>query len=90
MKEESPEPEREPLKIRKRERNEIGRALSLFTQLGLTMAFCVLIGVVLGKWLDDLLGAAPWCLFIFAVFGVAAAFKSMYGIMITRKEKKIK
>jgi F0F1-type ATP synthase assembly protein I len=39
------------------------------------MAFCVLIGIFAGSFLDKLLGTSPWLLFLFAAFGAGAAIK---------------
>ena len=62
--------------------NQIWRALSLFTQLGLSMAACVFIGILIGKLLDGWLKTSPWLLIICAFIGAAAAFKVMYDIII--------
>ncbi|MDR1538985.1 MAG: AtpZ/AtpI family protein [Clostridiales bacterium] len=64
-------------------------ALSLFTQLGLTMAVCVFVGVMAGKLLDGFLGTSPWLLFLFAVFGVGAAIKCMFEL-ISKEWKNLK
>ena len=57
------------------------KAFSLLTQLGLTMACCVLIGLFTGKFLDGLLGTAPVLMIIFVFLGSAAALKVMYDIV---------
>jgi len=48
--------------------------------MGLTFAICVLLGVLIGRFLDDFLGTSPWLLLVFAFLGVGAAFKTMYDI----------
>jgi F0F1-type ATP synthase assembly protein I len=48
------------------------------------MAACILIGLWIGKTLDKIIGAPPWMLLIFLVFGIIAAIKSMFDIV--RKE----
>lgn len=57
------------------------KAFSLLTQLGLTMACCVLIGLFAGKFLDGLFGTAPLFMLIFTFLGFAAALKVMYDII---------
>lgn len=57
------------------------KSLALISQLGLSMASCVLVGVLIGKFLDRLLGTAPWLLLVFAFLGSAAAFKTLYDIV---------
>ena len=61
---------------------EILRALALLTQLGLSMATCVIVGVLIGRFLDRWLGTAPWLLILFSFVGAAAAFKTLYDIAI--------
>ena len=64
----------------KKQRRELIRALSSLSQVGITMVVCVLIGVFLGKFLDDRLGTAPWLLLVCSLLGVAAAIKSIYDM----------
>ncbi len=54
------------------------RALSFLSQIGITMAACVLIGVLVGRFLDNLLGTAPWLLLLFSLLGAAAAIKVLF------------
>lgn len=61
---------------------QILRALALFTQLGLTMAACVFVGVIAGKLADGWLGTSPWLLVAGSVVGGLAAFKTLYDIVI--------
>lgn len=62
------------------DRKSIVRAFSYMSQIAVTMAACVLIGVLLGRFLDSRLGTDPWLVIIFSVLGVLAAFKSMIDI----------
>ena len=61
---------------------EIIRGLSILTSLGVTMATCILIGLWIGKVLDNAMGTSPWMLLIFLIFGIMAAIKSMFGIIM--------
>lgn len=61
---------------------DIFRALALFTQLGVSMAACVLVGVLAGKLLDRLFGTSPLLLIICSLIGGAASFKVLYDIAI--------
>ena len=68
-------------KDRKNEdRRQILRAFGLFTQLGLSMACCVLVGVLIGRFLDVSFGTSPLLTVIFAFIGSGAAIKVMYDI----------
>ena len=60
--------------------SETLRALSYFSQIGVTMAATILVGVLLGKYLDGLLGTTPWLLLIFSLLGVGAAIKTLFDI----------
>jgi F0F1-type ATP synthase assembly protein I len=82
------ESEPKPKIPQKKERRAIMRALSLFTQLGLSMAVCVLLCVAAGKWIDDRLGTKPCFLFIFAVIGMVAALKVIMDITAKEEEKR--
>ena len=61
-------------------KRDLMKAFSLFTQLGLTMSGCVIIGVLSGKFLDWVLGTTPWLTVILAFVGSAAALKVLYDI----------
>lgn len=64
---------------------ETFRALAQFSQIGVTMAATVLVGVLLGKSLDRLLGTSPWLLLIFSLLGAGAAVKSLFDISKDKK-----
>ncbi|HBT64732.1 MAG TPA: hypothetical protein DEB10_08755 [Ruminococcaceae bacterium] len=44
------------------------------------MAASVLVGVLLGKYLDGLLGTTPWLLLISSLLGAGAAIKVLFNI----------
>lgn len=60
--------------------SEFLRALAHFSHIGVTMAAAVFIGVLLGKYLDGLLGTSPWLLLVFSLFGVGAALKVLFNL----------
>ena len=65
---------------KKEQRKRLMIALSFVSQVGVTLLACVLIGVLLGRFLDSLLGTAPWMLLLFSLFGVGAAIKSLFDM----------
>lgn len=71
---------KEPDKNKKSHKNEFLRGLSFFSQIGVTMVACVLIGVFAGRFLDDLFGTAPWLLLFFSLLGAAAALKALFDL----------
>ena len=68
-----------------KQRKELLNALSFFSQVGIMMASCVLVGVFLGKFLDDLLGTSPWLLLVLSLLGAAASFKAMFDLAYKKK-----
>ena len=66
--------------LTKKERREVSRAVGLMTQIAVTMAGCVVIGVLIGLFIDNRLSTSPWFVLIFSFFGVAAAFKALYDM----------
>lgn len=66
---------------KKEQRGQMLRAFSLFSQIGITMATCVLVGVILGRLLDDALGTSPWLLLLFSLLGAGASFKALYDLL---------
>jgi ATP synthase protein I len=49
------------------------------------MAASVLVGVLLGKYLDGLFGASPWFLLVFSLLGAGAAIKALFNIPKDKK-----
>jgi ATP synthase protein I len=48
------------------------------SSLGLEMGGAVVIGLLMGVWLDRRFGTEPWLTFVFLGFGFAAAGKAVY------------
>lgn len=64
-------------------------ALALCSQLGLTMAIPIVLGIIGGNWLDKRLGTGMVFLAILLVIGILAGFIGAYQqIMATTKNKK--
>lgn len=55
------------------------KAIASFSQIGVTMAASVLIGVFLGKFIDGLSGTSPVFLLFFSLLGVGAAIKAVFN-----------
>ena len=62
---------------KKKERSEFIKGLSLLSEIGIRVAACIFIGVLIGRLLDNALGTSPWLILLFSLLGVAAAFKSL-------------
>ena len=48
------------------------------SSLGLEMGAAVIIGLLMGTWLDRQFGTEPWLTFVFLGFGLVAAGKAVY------------
>ena len=58
-------------------RKEVFGLISKFATVGLEMGFSVIIGLLMGVYLDRYLGTAPWMTIVFLLFGIAASFMAM-------------
>jgi ATP synthase protein I len=66
--------------FKKRERGNGGLldAFSRAGSIGLHMVSGVLVGFLIGYWLDKWLGTSPWLKLVFFVLGVAGGFRNVY------------
>lgn len=53
------------------------RKLAALSSLGLMLPSSIAVGLVIGYFLDNLLGTRPWLLAAFTLFGVASGFMSL-------------
>ncbi|MDO8446926.1 MAG: AtpZ/AtpI family protein [Deltaproteobacteria bacterium] len=56
-------------------RKELFRLVSKFSTIGLEMGFSVVIGLLIGIYLDRYFKTEPWMTIVFLLFGVTAAFR---------------
>ncbi|UCF56562.1 MAG: AtpZ/AtpI family protein [Deltaproteobacteria bacterium] len=68
------------------ETKKLIRTLGYLSTVGLSMAFAIGIGAVIGYYLDKKFGTGPWLFFVFLGFGIAAAFRNLY--IMYKKSKK--
>lgn len=73
---------------KKSRNNETLRALANFSQIGITMAATVIIGVLIGKYLDGVFGTSPWLLLIFSLLGAGAAIRNLFDTFTKEKDDK--
>lgn len=72
------------MKIKKLDKHtmlRLVRAGALATQLPISMALCVIIGVLMGTYFDRYCGTAHWGVAFFSACGVAAGVKSVMRII---------
>jgi F0F1-type ATP synthase assembly protein I len=54
-------------------------SLLSYSSLGIEMGLCVVIGLVIGHYLDKHFTTYPYCTFIFMFLGIIAAFRAVYS-----------
>jgi len=59
-------------------------ALGMVTSLGFSMAAAVAIGLLAGRWLDDVLGSSPWATVAGIILGMAAGLWSVYKRVLNK------
>ncbi len=63
------------------DKKETFRLLYKFSTIGLEMGLSVVIGLLMGIYLDRYLKTDPWMTIIFLLFGIAAAFRVMVRLV---------
>lgn len=56
------------------------KSIGYITQLGITMAATVMVGVFVGRFLDNLLNTSPWLLLICSLLGAGAAIRNLFSL----------
>lgn len=64
----------------KKENNKIIRGLSSYSHLGVSMVMCILVGFLVGKYLDSKFSTSPTFLMAFIIMGVIASYRTLYKI----------
>ncbi len=57
------------------------KTLGLVSSVGISVVLAILIGIFVGRKLDEWFGTEPILFFVFLVFGIIAAFRNMYIII---------
>jgi ATP synthase protein I len=67
-------------------KKEVFKSLISYSSLGLEMGLSVAIGIAIGYFLDSFFKTAPYLTIIFMLFGIVAAFKTIY-VLLRKVEK---
>jgi len=54
------------------------KTLGYLSTVGMAMALSIAIGAFFGYYIDKKFGTQPWFFYVGLVFGIAAAFRSLY------------
>ena len=57
--------------------------LTLITQLGLTIVVAIVLGLVVGLWVDSHFGTKPWGTLILSLLGILAGSFGVYRLVAT-------
>lgn len=71
--------------MEKKKKNNSFSLLSIVTEagtLGVTLAICLILGVLAGRYIDGFLGTTPWGMIFFSLLGAVAGFWSLYKKML--------
>ena len=53
----------------------------IYSTMGLEVGLSVVVGFLIGTWLDKWLEATPWFLLIFGISGIIAGYRSMFRMV---------
>ena len=53
----------------------------IYSSMGLEVGLSVVVGFLIGTWVDDWLETAPWFLIIFGIAGIVAGYRSMFRMV---------
>jgi len=71
-----------------RKKNKHFESLGLASMMGIHLVSGVIVGMVMGYYLDRYFGTKPWLMLVFLVLGIVAGYKNMFREMqrIQKKE----
>ena len=62
-------------------RKDVADLLLKYGSLGIEMGLCVAIGIIVGQFLDKHFHTTPYLTVVFLLFGIAAAFKTIFSLI---------
>jgi len=70
-----------------KKKNKHFQALGLASMMGIHLVSGVIVGMVMGFYLDKYFGTKPWLMLLFLIFGIIAGYRNMFR-EIQRIQKK--
>ncbi len=67
---------------------KIMQGIALITQIGISMIVPIILGIFIGRFLDNLIGTNNIFLFIFIIIGVGAAFLNLFKVGLRDQDKR--
>ena len=65
----------------KKHNRELLRGLYMISQIGFTITACLIISLLIGRFLDSVFGTSPVLLLVFLLLGMGAGFKAIYELV---------
>lgn len=66
------------LAMKQEDKRDLWRAVGAFSNIGFTLASSVLVGLFIGRWIDNHFQTFPWASLIGIVVGLAGGFWGIY------------
>lgn len=63
-----------------KENKKIVNGLAIYGQLAVSMVMCVIVGYLMGQFLDKTFSTSPTFLIIFIIMGVIASYRTLFKI----------
>jgi F0F1-type ATP synthase assembly protein I len=63
------------------------KSLGVLSSIGISVVLAIIIGVLIGRWLDGLFGTSPLFFFIFLFIGIVAGFRNIF-VIVSREVRK--
>ncbi len=54
------------------------RIVGVLSTVGIAMVAATMIGLFIGRWLDNRFGTSPWLTAVFLLLGIVAGFRNLY------------
>ncbi len=69
-----------------KDKKKFYKSLGVLSSIGISVVLAIIIGVLIGRWLDGLFGTSPWFFFIFLFIGIVAGFRNIF-VIVSREVK---
>ena len=53
----------------------------IYSSMGLELGLSVIVGFLIGSWLDEWLATEPWFLLVFGIAGIVAGYRSIFRLV---------
>ena len=61
--------------------HKAGSKWVMYSSMGLELGLSVVVGFLIGSWIDEWLATDPWFLLIFGIAGIIAGYRSIFRLV---------